>query len=343
MRYSVVAEDLAQPLAQLLLVLVFHRLGLAVLGATAAAVLSFGLAAALVLRYLTRLAPGLFSADDSGVATGELIRFALPTSLAGTLSLAAMWIDLLFVGYFRPGVDTGLYMAASQISFLFAVVLTSINAVFSPMIADLHHRGEADRLAGLFRTSTRWGLLLCTPLFVALAANPTGLLSLLMGADYVDGARPMLILACGQMVNLATGAVGFLLVMSGRPALWLGASAAAVALNVTLNLALIPRLGLTGAATATTLSLIGLFGSGLFLVRRELGLWPYDRSFLRLVLGAAVAAAAVVGIGRIGGLHDAGQTILQLAVAAAVFWTVAGLGGRQGGLGELLDALRNRR
>jgi len=342
MRYSVLSEDIAQPIAQLLLILAFHRLGMGVVGAAAAAVLSFGLALMLALRYLGRLAPGMWTAPKADIVpTRELIGFALPTALAGTLSLVVMSIDLLLVGYFRSQTETGIYQAAGQISLLFSVVLASFNLAFSPMIADLYHRGETQRLNQLFRTSTRWGLLVAMPLFVTLALDPVGVLTLLMGPSYAEGATAMLILAAGQMINLGTGAVGYLLVMSGRQKWWLVASAVAVVTNIALNLLLIPRFGIEGAAFATAVALLTLFASGLALVRRSMGLWPYDRTFTRVILAAVPAAMAVVAIGRVESLSSPVRTLLEIILAAGVYWLAAGVIRRRT-LDELLSILRSR-
>jgi O-antigen/teichoic acid export membrane protein len=342
MRYSVIAEDIAQPVAQMALVLLFHRWGMGVLGAAAAATLSFALALTLILRYLSRLAPRLWRRSRAEVVpTRELVGFALPTALAGTLSLIAMSTDLLLVGYFRSPAETGIYQAAAQISLLFAVLLTSFNVAFSPMIADLHHRGETERLNQLFRTSTRWGLILALPVFIAVLIDPSGLLTLVMGARYAEGSTAMLILATGQMFNLATGAVGFLLVMSGRQKWWLGATAVAVVVNIALNLVLIPRLGIEGAAIATSVALLGLFGSGLIRVRGVMDLWPYDRTFVRVVLAAIPAGLAAFGVASIESLNGSLRTLLELLVAGVFYWLAAGLI-RRGALDELLGMLRSR-
>jgi O-antigen/teichoic acid export membrane protein len=342
MRYSVIAEDIAQPVAQMALVLLFHRWGMGVLGAAAAATLSFVLALALVQRYLSRLAPGFWRESRAEIVpTRELVGFALPTALAGTLSLIAMSTDLLLVGYFRSPAETGIYQAAAQISLLFAVLLTSFNVAFSPMIADLYHRGETERLNQLFRTSTRWGLILALPVFITVLIDPSGLLTLVMGPRYAEGATAMLILATGQMFNLATGAVGFLLVMSGRQKWWLGATGAAVVINIVLNLFLIPRFGIEGAAIATSVALLGLFGSGLIRVRRVMGLWPYDSRFLRVALAAIPAGLAVFGVASLARLSSPLRTLLELLVAGLVYWLAAGVI-RRGALDELFGALRSR-
>ena len=60
------------------------------------------------LEDLLRLYP-----DESRVSLAEAIDLE---QTLGTLSLAAMWIDVLLVGYFRSQSDTGIYQAAAQVT-----------------------------------------------------------------------------------------------------------------------------------------------------------------------------------------------------------------------------------
>ncbi len=342
MRYSAIAEDIAQPLAQLVLVVGFYLAGREILGAAAATVLSFGFAFVLALIYLGRIVPGLWNVRETGlVSHRELLGFAVPTSLAGTLGLVVMSVDVLLVGYFRPEVDTGIYHAAARITFFFVVVLSSFNHVFAPMIADLYHQGERQRLNDLYRAATRWGLLLCLPLAVVLLLNPEGILRLLLPVEFATGALPLRILMLGQLVNLVTGAVGYLLVMSGRQNWWLTASALAVAVNIALNIVLIPRAGLVGAAVATAVALAGLFVSGLVMVRHSMKLWPYGKDYLPLILSTLAALVLVLGLGR-WSAPSATTTLLQLLVAGVVIWLGSGLGRRENGILGLMAALRGR-
>lgn len=118
------------------------------------------------------------------------------------------------------------------------------------------------------------------------------LVVLLVGGDRLLGAfgsgflaaRPVLgLLILGQVVNAFCGPTGVLLSMTGRQrlasrALWLGAI-----VNVILNVLLIPRYGVTGAALATVISTTTWNAALVYLVRRELGFGPTFLSAVRSV------------------------------------------------------------
>jgi O-antigen/teichoic acid export membrane protein len=296
---SVLAEDLAQPAVQLALVVAFHLLGWGVVGAATAAVVSCAAAlvvAALALRSWagTAAAPG-----PSAVGTRELVAFSLPVSLAGVLSPAGLWIDRLLVARYLPEAEVGIYQSATQVAFLFVLVLTAINHVVAPLVADGFRRGARATVEETYRVATKWGVYACLPAFLVLAWQPRLVLATLYDERYAAGAAPLVVLTLGQMFNLATGAVGLVLILSGRQRAWLALCALALAVQVVGGVTLIPRWGLVGAATATSVSLVVLFGSGLVLLLRREGLWPWDRRTLKGVAAALVAAAVLWAAARL--------------------------------------------
>ncbi|MEJ2212168.1 MAG: polysaccharide biosynthesis C-terminal domain-containing protein [Anaerolineae bacterium] len=177
---------------------------------------------------------------------------------------------------------------------MFTIVIRAMNLSFTPMIADLYHRQEMGRLESLFRISTKWGLYLSMPVFLTICFAPQELLYVVFGAEYASGGLPLVILAIGQLINVGTGAVGMLLIMTGRQNRWLALSAVALLASIALHLLLIPRLGLSGAALSTSIAVSGLYVGGLYDVRRSLKLWPYDRRSLKLLLAAVPATAALL-------------------------------------------------
>jgi O-antigen/teichoic acid export membrane protein len=320
MRFSVYAEDLGQPATNLILVLLFYLLGWGLLGAVAASVSSFGLAFLLALYYMKHLFPEVFSTRrTAGPSARELIAFSLPTAFAGIFAIVTIWADRLLVGHFRPAAEVGVYQAFSQVSVLFAITLSALNAIFSPMIADLYHKKEMGRLGELFRVSTKWGLYLSLPVFLVICFTSQELMMVVFGPQYADGALPLVVLATGQLVNVATGAVGFLLIMTGHQNRWLAISSVAVLISVALNWLLIPRLGLTGAALATATAISGLYLAGLFQVRCSLQLWPYDSRYLKGLLATALAVAALFLL-RLAPIDSAALTLLlTVTVSGSVF------------------------
>jgi O-antigen/teichoic acid export membrane protein len=76
----------------------------------------------------------------------------------------------------------------------------------------------------------------------------------LFGTQFTYGYPALVILTVGQLVNAFSGPVGFIMTMTGRhveASYVIGGSAA---LNVILNAALIPSLGIIGAAVATSIT-----------------------------------------------------------------------------------------
>ena len=161
------------------------------------------------------------------------------------------------------------------------------------MIAELHYEHEKSRLSHLFRVSTKWGLYLSLPLFLVIGFVPSEIMVVVFGDEYAGGSLPLVILAVGQMINVGTGSVGQLLVMTGHQNRWLMLSGGALTANIIFSLLLIPRMGLIGAATATCASTAGLFIGALLVVRRTLGVWPYDKRYLKGIAAAGLGAAAL--------------------------------------------------
>ena len=295
MRYSVYSEELTGPVVFLVLFAVLYSFGWKLMAAVIGHVASTGVATVVALFLLVRLFPVLREQVTSTfMPIRELISFSVPTAMSSMMGLIAMWLDRLMVGYYLSEIETGVYLAASQISFLFTILLISFNSIFTPMIADLYHQGATRRLDELFKVSTRWGFYLGVPVFLVIALVPNQLLGVIFDSRYLSGSWPMVILSAGQMVNLATGAVGFLLVMSGREKRWMLASGVALTANFFLNMALIPRYGLVGAAVATAIAVTLLFSFGLLLVHRSLGLWPYDRRIIKGLIAIGATAAILM-------------------------------------------------
>jgi len=328
MSYGVKTEDMVQPATQLLLLAVFFAAGWHLLGAVAATVLSFLVALGLAVVYLRRIGVNVLRKPPSaGLSTGKLLGFSLPTALAGATSVLVAWTDLLLVGFFRSESDTGIYQAASQAAFVFLMIVAATNAIFTPLVARLMAAGKRDEIDALFKVSTLWALYLSLPVFIVFVLAPRIVLGALLGARYLPGAAPLVLLSLGQMTNLASGAVGFLLILSGRQKTWLVASGVALALNVGLNLVLIPRYGLVGAATGTAIALALLFSGGLFLVRRMLAFWPYDGRIYKALLATACSALSVVGLTRWAPVDGIAGLFLLLAGSVLSFALVLALVG----------------
>lgn len=289
MKFAAITQDIGQPLIGLIFILVFYFLGWGIVGAVYAYVISYLVTFVGALFFTSQIFPEIFVPQPlDGPGYRELLNFSLPTAFTGMLGALNLWAARLLIGYFLPESEVGIYQALSQISILFAIILEAFNAIFAPMIAHLFHTNKLVQLEEAFRVSTKWGLYISMPLFLMILAAPQQLLSVMFGELYIKGTVPLTILTIAQFINVGTGAVGFLLIMTGRQNKWLIISAGAVFLNLVLGILLIPQYGINGAAVADSFSTIFLFLMGLYQTKHLLRLWPYDRRFLKGILALMI-------------------------------------------------------
>jgi hypothetical protein len=113
------------------------------------------------------------------------------------------------------------------------------------------------------------------------------------------------------------GTVGFILIMAGRTGwdLTLYLFGFAIDVGVAVALAGPTNLGIRGAATAQAVTLTFSAVARLLLVRRFLGIWPFDGKWLRLVV-PAVLGALTMGLAH--AVMPEGKWALDLLVSAAL-------------------------
>jgi O-antigen/teichoic acid export membrane protein len=250
-------------------------------------------------------------------------------------------VDRIMIGHFRPVHEVGIYQAISQSSMVFMVILNAMNTIFGALVPTLDLEGDRGRLAEMLRVAMKWAVYLSIPvaLVFCLLAGPA--IEVLFGEAYLDGAPALRFLALAQLANVAVGQIGMVLIMTGRQLRWLALMVPAFALNLVLNLVLVPRLGATGAAISSLASTTVLLGAASWLASVELGQRTVDRRFLKGLYGAVVAATALLIVRAVvqGPLP---QLAVGAVVAVLVFGAVLRAQGLDGEDRVLLGVVRAR-
>jgi O-antigen/teichoic acid export membrane protein len=207
----------------------------------------------LVLRIPERreLAKGAASSQ-----TSELLRFSLPLALGGVLFDFTERVDVLMLGIYREEADIGVYAAASALARGLLLFHASAMPAAGTLAAEAVGRGAPQDITRLLRLTARWALLFATPFALGLLLYPREVLSILFGGEYVEGAATLRVLVLGCLVVVLSGPMGLFLNTLGKTQWTMMNMVARTALNVALNVLLIPRYGIVGAAISTMLSLI---------------------------------------------------------------------------------------
>jgi O-antigen/teichoic acid export membrane protein len=250
---QVIIQNFIWPLVRFTFIVIFFIIGWKLYGLVAAVVL------AVIIRFVVSLTAvsGHISFWKTGPATlpiRKLLFFSAPLVLVNILAFALNWTDTLMLGYFRTPAEVGIYSIAWRLSMVISVPLVAFNNIFSPLAAEYIGKNDNHSLQTLLQTVDRWVLAASLPLAVILALFPNDILSI-FGKEFKNGALILQILVLGQLINAATGPCGNVLTMKGLVWLNLVNSSILVIVNFILNLMMIPRYGIQGAALATAISL----------------------------------------------------------------------------------------
>lgn len=208
-----------------------------------------------IFLYRKRLPEAVASRQPEFEARAWLLSLA-PLSLLAGLDVMNSYMDVILVGWFDTQRTVGVYRVALQASMPVFFVLAAVNAVAGPAMAKAHAASDRRELQRVATWTVRTGLLGALPAAAGLILFGSEILGFLFGETYSSGSTALAILSAGQLVGVAAGSVGLLLNMTGHERDTVVGSGIAVFINLVLNLVLIPVWGMTGAATATALSLV---------------------------------------------------------------------------------------
>ncbi|MBK8006878.1 MAG: oligosaccharide flippase family protein, partial [Gemmatimonadetes bacterium] len=202
---------------------------------------------------LRRFLPAAVHAAAPAYETEAWVRTAIPLLLITASQIILSQTDVIMLGAMRGTTDAGIYAVASQLATVITFAIMAANAYVAPTIAGLHAQGRRADLQRMLTLASRGVLAYAVPVVLGLVVLGAWVLGL-YGAAFRAGHVPLLVLCVGQLTIALCGSVGFLLTMTGHEQVATKVIGGSALLNVVLNLALIPRLGLTGAAIATTIA-----------------------------------------------------------------------------------------
>lgn len=292
----IVVSNLVSPVARIAFVTVLVLLGYGAFGAIVAWTAGITLSTALGLFYLYRRTT-TFEFGSFSPRYRSLLAFSLPLMISSVMWTTIQHTDNLLLGYFKTSFEVGIYDGAFLLGQLLLIVLGSFGFLFMPIFSELEAAGETKRMHDVYSSVTEWAVLLVLPLYVAMMAAPEAILTGLFRASYALGAVPLMFVASGFFVHVLSGSCGEALVALGRTKLVLLGNVLAGALNLLLNLVLIPEFGITGAAAASAGSYALFNLCYLFWLHRETGIVPFSRSFFTPVGLSAVIAWSVWALG----------------------------------------------
>lgn len=316
MHYHMFAESFILNLGRIALTLLFLFMGLAATGVMAAYTITWIFVVGFLLIVLNRLFALRRSLHWSKQTAHELLSFSAPVCLTQLTNQFNGNSDLLFLGMLGTATWVGIYSGATRLQLVGVMFLAATEMVAKPIISDLFHRSEFLQLGRIYQTLTRWCLSFIVPYFITILLFASPLLSI-FGAEFKAGTPALILLSIGMLVNAGTGICGAMIIMTGHSRLEFLNIASALIVNTALNILLIPRWGMLGAAVGTALTVSAINIARLIEIYKFHKLWPYDETVFKPLM--AGIAALLVGI-LASRLLRADQNLIALVVDFAAVW-----------------------
>ncbi len=198
---------------------------------------------------------------------------ALPLTFMSGSQIILSQTDTLMIGAFLNAEQVGIYGAALKTSVWVRFILMSVNSITAPLISSLYSQGDRQGLQELVSTNARW-------MFYPALVTAIGLVSFsepvlqLFGSEFTAAKWSLALLIIGQLVNVGSGSVGYLMTMTGHQNQAAKVMFVAAIVNMILNWVGIKWFGILGAAFATAFSM-SLWNLWLYrLVTQQIGVFP---------------------------------------------------------------------
>ena len=209
---------------------------------------------------------------------------AFPFVLIAGISIINQRTDRLMLGAIQDMHSVGLYSVAAQMAMIVNFTLIGLNQAIAPLVAERYDSNRSQELEKTLIRATNLATIGSLAIVAALVALGPIILAV-FGPEFSASYLPMIILAVGQLLNVASGPVGTILSMSRQERFVGIGMSVSVICNILLNYLLIPRYGINGAAIATAVSV---------------GIWNLLMVvFAKRILGVNANAGAVLIPGKV--------------------------------------------
>jgi len=181
------------------------------------------------------------------------LRATLPLVLIYGIEELYIASDILLLGLLAEPADVGIYFAAVRVMTLAGYVYYAFMLISSREFSLARADRDTAALQARVLYATKWTFLLTVPAVAVMLVAGYPLLYL-FGPEFTAAWPAMAVLGLGLLARASVGQAGDLLVVLGHQRENLIAAASSLILNIALTLALVPVLGILGAAVGTALS-----------------------------------------------------------------------------------------
>lgn len=223
----------------------------------------------------------------------KMLRYGTILWLASVAGLGLKEMGTIVTGKFLPLSEVAVYAVASFIPMIIEAPLNALDKIAGSKISYAWTHNNKTELADIYHKSATYLLLIGGLLFIGININIHDLLFFLP-AKYQQGTEVVAIISIGTLINMATGLNGSILFYSDKYQIGAAFMMLLIIINFSLQIILIPLLGINGTAIATAGSSILYNIMCYFFIKKNFGLQPFNRQSIYIL--SIIIACMVFGV-----------------------------------------------
>ncbi len=240
-----------------------------------------------VIIYLRQLKAFQLSLNFKFINTAllkQIMTYAVYMMIGAGGTQIVLQIDSIMVSG-ALGLDaTGIYTIAFFIGVVIEMPKRSITQISAPLISQAFEKNDMPAVEKLYKQTSINQMIIGSLLLIGIWANLESLYSFIPNGEiYIQGINVVLFIGLGKLSDMIFGTNGEIIVMSKHYKFNVVAVGILAILTIALNLLLIPKYGIEGAAIASFLAMLTFNLSKFLFVWAKFKIQPFSLGSIKLL------------------------------------------------------------
>lgn len=204
----------------------------------------------------------------------EILKRSLPMMVSGFFLVLLNWTDVLMLGKYETEKNIGVYNAAFKIGYLTLFFVMAMGSIILADISEKYRKKDINGLHIVIKKATQMTAILTLPVAIIILVFNEELLRL-FGPEFIEGKMALIYITLGALFNALTGNVDQLLNMTDNQKTVRNIMFVGFVVNVLLNLVLIPKYGIEGAAFASFIVNVIVNTIFVLIIKKKFGFYTF--------------------------------------------------------------------
>ncbi|NNM20027.1 MAG: flippase [Gammaproteobacteria bacterium] len=197
----------------------------------------------------------------------EIFKNSMPFGVSRVLRIFTLSTSIVVIGFLASETDVGIYSAAHRVVFLLVTLSMYYHLSLYPTLSKAYQDHDTGRLSGILTTAVRLATVLALPMGIGGLLLSKPIILFIFGADYQASHAIFSILVWMAALLLLSGIFSYALLVLGAQKTVARIIVIAFLANIALNILLVSRYGIRGAAITAVLTELGILVISAYKVR----------------------------------------------------------------------------